>query len=173
MTPLTPEQLRARDRWQSQWNLPIILAALVPLFVNSPDTRWVQLAVGLGSWIVFVIDLVVQLRIAPDYLRERRGKFDLGIILLTFPYYLIPGVSGGSAILLLARLARVVPLTHRPCMPSWRRSATSYTRLSSASATSPTAHARTPGRTAQTATATEGALGRNGRISAWSGPTTP
>ena len=108
MTPLTPEQLRARDRWQSHWNLPIILAALVPLFVNSPDTRWVQLVVGLGSWIVFVIDLVVQLRIAPDYLRERRGKFDLGIILLTFPYYLIPGVSGGSAILLLARLARVV-----------------------------------------------------------------
>ena len=108
MTPLTPEQLRARDRWQSRWNLPIIVAAVVPLFVNSPDTRWVQVVVGLGSWIVFVIDLVVQRRIVPDYLRRRRGRFDLAIVLVTFPYYLIPGISGGSAILLLARLTRVV-----------------------------------------------------------------
>jgi voltage-gated potassium channel len=105
---LTPEQLRARERWQSRWNLPIILAAVVPLFVNSPDTRWVQVVVGLGSWIVFVIDLVVQRRIVPDYLHERRGRIDLAIVLVTFPYYLIPGVSGGSAILLLARLTRVV-----------------------------------------------------------------
>ena len=105
---LTPGQLRARERWQSRWNLPIILAAVVPLFVNSPDTRWVQVVVGLGSWIVFVVDLVVQRRIVPDYLHRRRGRIDLGIVLLTFPYYLIPGVSGGSAILLLARLTRVV-----------------------------------------------------------------
>lgn len=105
---LTPEQLRARDRWQSRWNLPIILAALVPLFVNSPDTRWVQLVVGLGSWIIFVVDLVVQRRVVPDYLHQRRGRIDLVIVLVTFPYYLIPGVSGSSAILLLARLTRVV-----------------------------------------------------------------
>ena len=31
-------------------------------------------------------------------------------MLVTFPYYLIPGISGGSAILLLARLTRVVRL---------------------------------------------------------------
>ena len=74
---LTPEQLRARERWQSRWNLPIILAAVVPLFVNSPDTRWVQVVVGLGSWIVFVVDLVVQRRIVPDYLHRRRGRIDL------------------------------------------------------------------------------------------------
>ena len=72
--PLTPEQLRARDRWQSRWNLPIIVAAVVPLFVNSPNTRWVQVLVGLGSWIVFVVDLVVQRRIVPDYLRRPRGQ---------------------------------------------------------------------------------------------------
>lgn len=56
---------------------------------------------------MFVIDLVVQRRIVPDYLHRRQGKIDLGIVLLTFPYYLIPGLSGASAILLLARLARV------------------------------------------------------------------
>jgi voltage-gated potassium channel len=104
---LTPEQLQARERWQSRWNLPIIVAAVVPLFVSSPDTKWVQVLVGLGSWIVFVIDLWVQRHIVPDYLRRTRGRIDLGIVLITFPYYLIPGISGGAAILLLARLTRV------------------------------------------------------------------
>lgn len=108
--PLTPEQLHARERWQARWNLPIILAALLPLFVTSPKDGWVEVAVGAGSWLVFVVDLVVQRRIVPDYLHRRNGKIDLGIILLTFPYYLIPGFSGASAILLLARLARVVRL---------------------------------------------------------------
>ena len=108
--PLTPDQLDARERWQARWNLPIILAALLPLFVTSPKDGWVEVAVGAGSWLVFVIDLVVQRRIVPDYLHRRNGKIDLGIILLTFPYYLIPGISGASAILLLARLARVVRL---------------------------------------------------------------
>ena len=105
--PLTSEQLQARKRWLDRWNLPILLAALVPLFVTSPNDHWVQVAVGLGSWIVFVIDLVVQRRIVPDYLHRRQGKLDLGIVVLTFPFYLIPGISGSSAILLLARLARV------------------------------------------------------------------
>ena len=105
--PLTSEQLQARKRWLDRWNLPILLAALVPLFVTSPKDHWVQVAVGLGSWLVFVIDLVVQRRIVPDYLHRRQGRLDLGIVVLTFPFYLIPGISGSSAILLLARLARV------------------------------------------------------------------
>ncbi|HET7049047.1 MAG TPA: ion transporter [Solirubrobacteraceae bacterium] len=109
-TSLTPEQLRARERWQSVWNVPIFLAAVVPLFVTSARTGWVEVVVGFGSWLVFLVDLVVQRRIVPDYLRRRNGRIDLGIVLLTFPYYLIPGISGNSAILLLARLARVVRL---------------------------------------------------------------
>jgi hypothetical protein len=83
------------------------LTAVVPLFVNSPNTKWVQVVVGLGSWIVFVVDLVVQRRIVSDYLGRTRGRIYLVIVLITFPYYLIPGVSGGAAILLLARLTRV------------------------------------------------------------------
>lgn len=80
----------------------------MPLFVTSPKTRWVQVLVGLGSWVVFVIDLVVQRRIDPHYLRRRNGRIDLAIVILTFPYYVISGLSNGTAILLLARLARVV-----------------------------------------------------------------
>lgn len=105
---LTPEQVVARERWQRRWNIPILLAAFVPLFVNSPDSRVVAIAVGVGSWLVFVIDLWVQRRIVRGYLRTRSGLIDLGVVILTFPYYLIPGVSGGAAILLLARLGRVV-----------------------------------------------------------------
>jgi voltage-gated potassium channel len=106
--PLTEEQQARRERWQSRWNLPIILAAVVPLFVTSPNTHWVEVVVGVGSWLVFVVDLIVQLRIAPDYLRRRSGQIDLAIVLLTFPFYLIPGISGKTGILLLARMARVV-----------------------------------------------------------------
>ena len=105
---LTPEQAAARERWQRLWNLPILLAAFVPLFVNSPDSRGVEVAVGVGSWLVFVIDLWAQRRIVPGYLHQRSGLIDLGVVILTFPFYLIPGVSGGAAILLLARLGRVV-----------------------------------------------------------------
>jgi voltage-gated potassium channel len=105
---LTPEQLEARARWQGLWNLPILLAAFVPLFVTSPKTPEVAIAVGLGSWLVFVVDLAVQRRIAPDYLRRRAGQVDLVIVLLTFPYYLIPGIGDATAILTLARLGRVV-----------------------------------------------------------------
>jgi voltage-gated potassium channel len=106
--PLTDDQIRAQERWQARWNLPIIVAAVLPLFVTSPNSKWVEVVVGIGSWLVFVVDLVVQWRIVPDYLRRRRGMFDLGIVVFTFPIYLIPGVTGGTAILLLARLGRLV-----------------------------------------------------------------
>jgi len=104
---LTAEQLAARARWQRRWNLPILLAAFVPLFVTSPSSRAVQIAIGVGSWLVFLVDLVVQRRIVPDYLHRATGRFDLAVVVATFPVYLIPGVSGYSAILLLARLGRV------------------------------------------------------------------
>jgi voltage-gated potassium channel len=105
--PQTPDQQSRRDRWQAHFNLPILVAALLPLFVTSPQSRVIELVVGIGSWVIFLIDLIVQRRIVPDYLWRPRGRVDLTIVLLTFPYYLIAGVSNGAAILLLARLARV------------------------------------------------------------------
>lgn len=105
--PLTEAQRAARARWQARWNLPILVAAFLPLFVTSPDTRVVDLVVGLGSWVVFIVDLVVQRRIDPRYLHRRNGRIDLAIVLLTFPYYLFPGVTNGVALLMLARLGRV------------------------------------------------------------------
>ena len=106
-TTLTPEQAAARDSWQRHWNLPILLAAIVPLVATSPQNRVVALVVGVGSWVVFVVDLHVQRRIVPHYLSLPTGRIDLAIVILTFPYYLIPGVGGYTAILMLVRLARV------------------------------------------------------------------
>ncbi len=104
---LTPEQLEARERWRSRFNLPILLAAIVPLFVTSPQIKAVGWIVGIGSWLIFLVDLIVQRRIVPDYLHRRNGRIDLAIVVLTFPYYLIPGAGAYSAVLVLARLARV------------------------------------------------------------------
>jgi voltage-gated potassium channel len=109
-TPLTPGQHAARARWQERWNLPIILAAVVPLFATSPANRIAELAIGLGSWAIFAVDLYVQRRIVPDYLSRRNGRIDLAIVILTFPFYLLPGIGGTTAILVLARLARVARL---------------------------------------------------------------
>ena len=52
--------------------------------------------------------MIVQRRIVHDYLRRPLGWFDLAILVLTFPYYLIPGVGAGAGFLVIARLARVV-----------------------------------------------------------------
>jgi voltage-gated potassium channel len=108
--PLTPEQVEAQERWQQRWNLPIILAAVVPLFATSPANRAAALAIGFGSWAIFAVDLYVQRRIVPDYLRRRNGKIDLLIVVLTFPFYLLPGIGNTTAILVIARLARVARL---------------------------------------------------------------
>ncbi len=108
MPPHTEAQLRARKRWQEIWNLPILLAAFIPLFVTSPKSRAIELFVGIGSWLVFVVDLIVQIRIDRQYLHRRNWKIDLAIVIITTPIYLLSGVSGGSAVLLLARLGRVV-----------------------------------------------------------------
>jgi voltage-gated potassium channel len=106
--PLTDAQREARDRWQRRWNLPIIVAAFLPLFLTDPRNLAIEVGVGLGSWVVFVVDLVVQRRIDPAYFRRRNGRIDIVIVLLTFPYYLFPGVANGTALLMLARLGRVV-----------------------------------------------------------------
>jgi voltage-gated potassium channel len=107
---LTHEQLEARERWKQRWTLPIVLAAVVPLFATSPPNRVAEVAIGFGSWAIFVVDLYVQRRIVPDYLSRRNGRIDLAIVIITFPFYLLPGIGGTTAILVLARLARVARL---------------------------------------------------------------
>jgi voltage-gated potassium channel len=73
-----------------------------------PDSR-VSIVVNVAAWFVFVYDLFVHVRLERHYLRSKVGVFDLVIVLITAPWFLLPGF-GGSQILVLARLARLVRL---------------------------------------------------------------
>lgn len=108
LPPLTPAQRSRRRRWQDRWTIPIIVAAILPLFTAADVTFAVEVVVGIGTWLIFLVDLIVQRRIDRNYLRRPAGWFDLGILILTFPFYLLPGVANGTGFLVIARFARVV-----------------------------------------------------------------
>jgi voltage-gated potassium channel len=108
--PRTPEAAARLARYEDRMSLPIILAAVLPLVVTTDPTSPVNIAVAIVSWLVFLYDFIVHQNLTVSYLRTGRGKFDLAIVVLTFPFYLLPGGTSGSytVILRLARLARVV-----------------------------------------------------------------
>jgi hypothetical protein len=60
--------------------------------------------------LVFVLDFVVHERLLRRYLSTRRGVFDLAIVLLTAPWFLLPGSVAGGGIVVVLRLARVARL---------------------------------------------------------------
>lgn len=97
--------------WERVMNPVILSAALVPIVVafTARENNDPFVLIDTASWLIFVVDLGVHLRLKPGYLRSGLGKFDLGIVVLTFPWYLIPGF-GGAAILGLARLGRILRL---------------------------------------------------------------
>ncbi|WP_421120352.1 potassium channel family protein [Aquihabitans daechungensis] len=98
-------------QWERRMNPVIILAALVPIVVGlAPKTKGDPFVVlNVVSWLIFLADLLVHLRFKPRYLRTALGQFDLFIVVLTFPWYLIPGL-GNAAFLGLARLGRLIRL---------------------------------------------------------------
>lgn len=107
---MTQAERRAKLlRWERRTTPIIVVAAILPLagvFAADPTAGlgpWVDVA----SWLVFLVDLVVHVRLRDRYLSTGVGKFDLGIVVLTFPWFLaIPGLAN-SDVLSLARLARV------------------------------------------------------------------
>jgi voltage-gated potassium channel len=92
--------------------LPLLLAAILPIVTaasNSADDSWVSITVNVVSWLVFVLDLVAHAHYVQRYVTTRLGTFDLLVVIITAPWFLIPGL-GGSQILVVARLARLVRL---------------------------------------------------------------
>jgi voltage-gated potassium channel len=89
----------------------IVCAALVPIVVafTARDPSDPFLVINIVSWLIFLADLVVHIRWQPGYLRTGFGRFDTVIVILTFPWYLIPGL-GNTAVLGLARLGRILRL---------------------------------------------------------------
>jgi voltage-gated potassium channel len=108
----SPADLQKLSDFESRIYLPLLLSALLPIVVavsNSADDSWVSVVVNIVAWVVFVVDLVVHARLIRHYLRSSVGIFDLIIVIITAPWFLIPGF-GASQILVLARLARLVRL---------------------------------------------------------------
>jgi voltage-gated potassium channel len=111
--PATEARDAARlEDWERRSLPAIIAAALIPLVGVSTGTQnfgIVGNVIEIACWLVFVVDLVVHMRLRPGYLHAGMGRFDLSVVILTSPWYLIPGVDGGAFVTLLrlARLARV------------------------------------------------------------------
>ena len=110
LPPGAPRSPREADRleiFRRRMQLPIVLSALIPLLVPPSSDGVVGAVVGVVTWLVFLFDLVVQIRHRVKYLRTGLGVFDLIVVIVTAPWYLIPGF-GGARFALLLRLARLV-----------------------------------------------------------------
>jgi voltage-gated potassium channel len=98
--------------WDKRTRWIIIAAAVAPMALAGAlgnRVTWLQTAIDFASWGVFVADLFVRVGINRRYLRSFTGLFDLGIVLLTFPWYVIPGV-GGLQFMSVFRAARLIRL---------------------------------------------------------------
>lgn len=90
--------------------LPLVLAAVLPLLLlPGDDEGLLAAAVNFVAWVVFIVDFVVHRRRLDHYLATWLGRFDLLVVVLTAPWFLLPGV-GESRFVILIRLARIARL---------------------------------------------------------------
>ncbi len=88
--------------------VPLLLSAVLPIFMWRAGTENVAAAlVYVATWMVFLVDFVVNARLTRRYLHTWAGRFDLAIVILTAPWFLVPGFRH-SALLAVTRLARLV-----------------------------------------------------------------
>jgi len=108
--PRSDADATALDRFERHIRVPLVASAILPLIVAPQEGQPVSIVIGIASWIVFLIDYVVQSRHLEQYHRTRLGRFDLLVVVLTAPWFLLPGAQAGGFVVLLrlARLARVV-----------------------------------------------------------------
>jgi voltage-gated potassium channel len=99
---------RRLERWEEATAPIIVVAAILPVAVSLTERGQASPAewLDLVSWGVFIADLVVHVWLKPGYLRSRLGVFDLTIVVLTAPWYFIPGLDE-ARFLQLARLGRL------------------------------------------------------------------
>lgn len=102
-------------RFDTVMRVPIIISALLPLVIAPESNGWAGIIVGVATWLVFLTDYIVHARHTVHYRRTRLGLFDLGVVILTAPWFLLPGLQAGRFIVVvrLARLARVVMANRR------------------------------------------------------------
>jgi voltage-gated potassium channel len=106
----TPEDAQALIRFNGAMALPLVLAALLPLMVlPGGEHEAFAVVVNVAAWLVFLVDFVVHERRLTHYLSTWLGRFDLTVVVLTAPWFLLLG-SSTSKFVLLIRLARVARL---------------------------------------------------------------
>jgi voltage-gated potassium channel len=96
-------------KWDARMRVPIIISAVLPLIVVPDTGNWLGIVVGVTTWAVFLVDYLVHSRRIKSYLRTGYGKFDLSIVVVTAPWFLLPNAHGASFVVLF-RLARLVRL---------------------------------------------------------------
>jgi voltage-gated potassium channel len=108
--PRSDADAEALAHFDAVMRLPLIVSALLPLIVVPQQGQPVSVVVGIVSWVVFLIDYLGQSRHTERYGRTRLGRFDLLVVIVTAPWFLLPGAQVGSfvVVLRLARLARVL-----------------------------------------------------------------
>jgi voltage-gated potassium channel len=112
--PRTPEDAAALAHFDQRVAVPLVLAAVLPLFLLPGGAhRWFAGAVFIASWVVFLVDLVVHERRLVHYLGTWLGRFDLVVVVFTAPWFLLVGTGTGKFVILirLARVARLVMAT--------------------------------------------------------------
>jgi len=106
----TPHDAAVLKRFDSLMTIPLILAAVLPLFLMSGETNSALAdSIVIASWIVFVVDFVVHERRLVHYVQTWWGRFDLMVVVITAPWFLIVGPSSAKFVM-IARLARLVRL---------------------------------------------------------------
>jgi voltage-gated potassium channel len=113
--PRSEADAAALTNFERQVRIPLLLSAILPLIVVPQQGEPVSVVIGIVSWLVFVVDYVVQSRHLEQYHRTGFGRFDLIVVIVTAPWFLIPGAQGGGFVvfLRLARLARVLMVSRR------------------------------------------------------------
>jgi voltage-gated potassium channel len=103
--------------------LPIALSALLPLIIAPEPGNPVSVAIGIVSWLVFVVDFGVHQRFLWQNMRTNVGRFDLAIVILTAPWFLLPGAHAGAGFIVILRLARLARLVvaNRPARQLFSR----------------------------------------------------
>ena len=106
----SPADAEALAQFDRRMAFPLVVSALLPLFL-LPGGAHAALAafVFIASWIVFLVDLIVRERRLVRYLSTWIGRFDLLVVVLTAPWFLIVGPVDSKFVLLI-RLARVARL---------------------------------------------------------------
>jgi len=108
----TPEDATALQRFDDRMALPLVLAALLPIVLMPGEEghTWLVGIVVVVSWLVFLVDFTEHFRRLDGYLGTWWGRFDLGVVILTAPWFLlVPSESLKFVMLVrIARLGRVL-----------------------------------------------------------------